>query len=65
MAELERAIGSTTGVSNRRLRIDLAFLEMGEVSKTEWIVADDLTKMGGREHFFVEYVSTAGGEREE
>ena len=60
---LERAIGSTTGVNNQRLRIDLAVikeaLEVGEVTGILWIesekqVADGLTKL-------VEYISTAGG----
>ena len=53
---LERAIGSTMGVSNRRLRIDLAIikeaLEVGEVVGILWTesekqVADGLTKVGG------------------
>ena len=53
---LERAIGSTMGVSNRRLRIDLAAikeaLEVGEVAGILWIesekqVADGLTKVEG------------------
>ena len=53
---LKRAIGSTMGVSNRRLRIDLAAiketLEVGEVAEILWIesekqVADGLTKVGG------------------
>ena len=54
--KLERAIGSTNGVSNRRLRIDLAAikeaLKVGEVAEILWIerekqVADCLTKVGG------------------
>ena len=53
---LERAIVSTTGVSNRRLRIDLApikeALEMGEVVEVRWVdsekqVDDGLMKVGG------------------
>ena len=57
----ERAIG----VSNRRLRIDLAAIKeaiaLGEVKREEWIdsrkqVADGLTKIGVRENLLVEYI---------
>ena len=70
--KLERAIGSTMGVSNRRLRTDLATikeaLEVGEVAEILWIesekqLADGLTKVGGREALLMEYISAA--EREE
>ena len=71
---LERAIVSTMGLSNRRLRIDLAAIkevfEMIEVIEVRWVesekqVADGLTKVGGQETLLVEYVSAAReGKRE-
>ena len=71
---LERAIGLTMGVSNRRLRIDLATikeaLEVGEVAEILWIesekqVADGLTKVGGQEALSVEYTSAVGRKERE
>ena len=71
---LERAIVSTTGISNRRLRIDLAAikeaLEVGEVAGIQWVesekqVTDGLTKVGGREALLVEYILAAGEEERE
>ena len=71
---LEKAIVSTTEISNRKLRIDLAVikkaLEMGEVVEVRWVesekqVADGITKVGGQEALLVEYISAAGeGKRE-
>ena len=64
---LERAIGSTTGISNIRLRIDLAAikkaLEVGEVAGILWIESEK--QVGGREALLVEYISAAGGEERE
>ena len=71
---LEKAIGSTTGLSNKRLKIDLAAikeaLEVGEVVGILWTeskkqVVHGMTKVGGREALLVEYISTAGGEERE
>ena len=70
---LERAIVSTMGISNRRLRIDLAaikdILEV-EVARIWWIksetqVVDGITKVGGWEALLVEHISAAGGEERE
>ena len=69
---LERAIESTTGVSSRRVRIDLAAikeaLDVGEVAGILWIetekqVADGLTKVAGQEALLGEYISVGGEER--
>ena len=54
---LEKAIASATGVSNQRLRIDIAavkeMVKREEIERIEWIgskqqLADGLTKAGGR-----------------
>ena len=53
---LQRAITSAMGVSNRKLRIDIAavkeMIERGEIARLQWTgskqqVADGLTKAGG------------------
>ena len=61
---LKRAIGSNTGVSKRRLRIDLVAIkdsiEVGDVKEIAWIeegeeVADCLTKIGGNENLLLRH----------
>ena len=62
------------GLSNRRLRIDLATikeaLEVAVVAGILWIesekqVGNGLTKVGGQEALLMEYILTAGGEERE
>ena len=66
---LMKAVKSSTGVSSKRLKIDIAAMreamEKGEVSEVEWIpkeqqVADVLTKQGVSGELIREYV---GGDR--
>ena len=73
VGEEERAIRSKTGVSNRRLRIDLLAIkkaiEVGDVEKVVWIeggehVVDCLTKLGGNEKLLLEYMSVTKREKE-
>ena len=70
---LERAIKSSTNVSSKRLRIDLARIkEMvrgEEIEEIEWVagseqVADGLTKEGGRIELLRSYVGEGEGKRE-
>ena len=65
---LSKAIKSSTGVSSKRLKIDIAAiretLERGEIKEIEWVpgkeqVADVLTKRGASEDMMVRYI---GGE---
>ena len=63
---LEKSIHSNTGVSNRKMRIDITrikeIINTKEVEEIQWM--DGLTKEGGRVELLRRYVGGQGEERE-